>query len=46
MEGFTFSSALDLNMTYYHVKLDGDAQKLCTIAFPWTMGNKNTNAYP
>jgi hypothetical protein len=35
MEGFTFFSALDLNMGYYHIKLDADAQKLYTIAFPW-----------
>jgi hypothetical protein len=36
MEGFTFASALDLNMGYYHIKLDHDAdtQKLCTIVFP------------
>jgi hypothetical protein len=46
MEGFTFASALDLNMGYYHIKLDADAQKLCTIVFPWHMGNTNTNAYP
>jgi hypothetical protein len=25
MEGFTFASALDLNMGYYHIKLDADA---------------------
>jgi transposase InsO family protein len=35
MEGFTFATALDLNMGYYHIKLDADAQKLCTIIFPW-----------
>jgi hypothetical protein len=35
VEGFTFASALDLNMGYYHIKLDADAQKLCTIIFPW-----------
>jgi hypothetical protein len=37
MEGFTFASALDLNMGYYHIKLDhvADAQDLCTIVFPW-----------
>jgi hypothetical protein len=35
MEGFTFASALDVNMGYYHIKLDADAQKLCTIVFPW-----------
>jgi hypothetical protein len=34
MEGFTFASALDLTMGYYHIKLDADAQKLCTIVFP------------
>jgi hypothetical protein len=33
MEGFTFASALDLNMGYYHIKPDADAQKLCTIVF-------------
>jgi hypothetical protein len=38
MEGFTFASALDLNMSYYHIKLDADAQKLCTIVLPWCMG--------
>jgi hypothetical protein len=36
MEGFAFASALDLNMGYYHIKLDADAQKLYTIVFPWT----------
>jgi hypothetical protein len=37
MEGFTFASALDLNMGYYHINLDADAdaQKLFTIAIPW-----------
>jgi hypothetical protein len=25
MEGFTFASALDLNMGYYHIKIDADA---------------------
>jgi hypothetical protein len=24
-------------MSYYHIKLDADAQKLCTIVFPWHM---------
>jgi hypothetical protein len=32
MEGFNFDSALDLNMGYYLIKLDADAQKLCTIS--------------
>jgi hypothetical protein len=44
MEGFTFATSLDLNMGYYHIKLDADAQRLCTIIFPW--GNTSTNAYP
>jgi hypothetical protein len=35
MEGFTFASVLDLNMGYYHIKLDADAQKLYTTVFPW-----------
>jgi hypothetical protein len=38
MEGFAFASALNLNMSYYHTKLDADSQKLCTIVFPWHMG--------
>jgi hypothetical protein len=40
MEGVTFASALDLNMGYYHIKLDheADAQKLCIIVFPWNEG--------
>jgi hypothetical protein len=46
MEGFTLASVLDLNMGYYHIKLDDDAQKLCTIVFLWYMENTNTNAYP
>jgi hypothetical protein len=35
MEGFTFALALDLNMGYYHIKLDADAQNLYKIVFPW-----------
>jgi dihydroorotate dehydrogenase len=34
-EGFTFASALDLNMGYYHIKLNAHAQMLCTIVLPW-----------
>jgi hypothetical protein len=26
IEGFTFASALDLNMGYYHIKLDADGR--------------------
>jgi hypothetical protein len=32
MERFTFAGALDLNMGYYQIKLDADAQRLCTIS--------------
>jgi hypothetical protein len=34
MEDFTFANAQDLNLSYYHIKLDTDAQKVCTIIFP------------
>jgi hypothetical protein len=47
MEEFTFASALDLNMGYYHIKLDADAQKLYTVFYShgiWE--NTNTSAYP
>jgi hypothetical protein len=35
MEGLTLASALNLNMGYYHIKLDADddSQELCTILF-------------
>jgi hypothetical protein len=29
--------SIGLNMGYYHIKLYYDAQKLCTIVFPWNM---------
>jgi hypothetical protein len=35
MEGFTYATSLDLNMGYYTIRLDGDAQKICTIILPW-----------
>jgi hypothetical protein len=35
LEGFTFATALDLNMGYYTIKLDPDASKICTTIFPW-----------
>jgi hypothetical protein len=35
MEGFTFATALDLNMRYWSIKLDADAQGLCTLIFSW-----------
>jgi hypothetical protein len=35
IEGFTFATALDLNMGYYTIRLDPDSSKICTIRFPW-----------
>ncbi len=35
IEGFSFATALDLNMCYYTIRLDPDASKICTIIFPW-----------
>jgi hypothetical protein len=35
LEGFTFATALHLNMGYYTISLDPDASKICTIIFPW-----------
>jgi hypothetical protein len=35
IEGFTYATALDLNMGYYTIRLDPDASKICTIIFPW-----------
>ena len=35
MEGFTYAMALDLNMGYYTIRLDLDAQNIRTIILPW-----------
>eukprot|EP00804_Cyclotella_cryptica_P001372 CCRYP_014132-RA/>CCRYP_014132-RA protein AED:0.33 eAED:0.48 QI:0/0/0/1/1/1/2/0/616 len=35
LEGFTYATALDLNMGYYTIRLDPDKSKICTIIFPW-----------
>ncbi len=35
IEGFTFATALDLNMGYYTIRLDPDASKICITIFPW-----------
>ncbi len=34
IEGFTFATALYLNIGYYTIRLDPDASKICTIIFP------------
>jgi hypothetical protein len=33
LEGFTFATALDLNMGYYMIRLDPDSSKISTIIF-------------
>ena len=35
LEGFQYATALDLNMGYYHIRLDPASKKLCTLVFPW-----------
>ncbi len=35
LEGFTYATALDLNMGYYTIRLDPTASKMCTILFTW-----------
>jgi hypothetical protein len=47
MVGFTFASALDLNMGYYHIKLDHDAddQSYVQLYSNGIRENTNTNAY-
>ena len=35
LAGFTYATALDLSMGYYHVPLDEESQKLCTTVLPW-----------
>jgi hypothetical protein len=35
LEGFTYATALDLNMGFYTIKLDPTVSKMCTIIFPW-----------
>jgi hypothetical protein len=35
IEGFSYATALHLNMGNYTIRLDPDASKICTIIFPW-----------
>ncbi len=35
LEGFTYATALDLNMGYYTISLDLKVARICTIIFPW-----------
>ncbi len=34
LEGFTYATALDLNIGYYTIRLD-PAAEMCTLIFPW-----------
>ena len=34
LEGFTYVTAIDLNMGYYTIRLDPAASEMCTIIFP------------
>ena len=35
LEGFQYGASLDLNMGYYHIELNPDSKKLCTIVLPF-----------
>jgi hypothetical protein len=35
LEGFTYATALDINMDYYAIRLDPMPFKKCTIILPW-----------
>jgi hypothetical protein len=35
LEKFSYATSLDLNMVYYTIKLNYDAQKVCTIVTPF-----------
>jgi len=35
LEGFKYTTSLDLNMGYYHIRLDNFSKSLCTLILPW-----------
>jgi hypothetical protein len=35
LEGFQYATSLDLNMGYYHIELNLDSKKYCTIVMPF-----------
>ena len=35
LEGFMYATSLDLNMGYYHIELNPDSKKYCTIVLPF-----------
>ncbi len=44
LEGFTYATAIDLNMGYYTVRLVAQASEMCTIIFSW--GKYSYNRLP
>jgi hypothetical protein len=34
IEGFQYATSLDLNMGYYHIELNPNSRRLCTIVYP------------
>jgi Reverse transcriptase (RNA-dependent DNA polymerase) len=35
LEGFQYATSLDLNMGYYHIELNPNSKRLCTIVLPF-----------
>jgi hypothetical protein len=35
LQGFQWATSLDLNMGYYHIRLDPASRALCTLVLPW-----------
>jgi hypothetical protein len=35
LEGFKYTTSLDLNMGYYHIELSPDSKKLCILVMPF-----------
>lgn len=35
LAGFTYATAIDLSMGYYHIPMDEASQKLCSTILPW-----------
>ena len=35
LEGFQYSTSLDLSMGYYHIRIRKQSRNLCTIILPW-----------
>ena len=35
LEGFQYGTSLDLNMAYYHIELNPDSKRYCTVVLPW-----------